>query len=736
MKKSTASSHSPAAHDFRLALKSLIPVIAVALVIFAALIPVSTAAIPDSSIFNINYTHEQLKFRFCSENTIPFVCAAALLTGAAIGLRLFSFMQDRRRSAFYFSLGIPRSRLYITRAGAGLIAVLITAVIPSVISLILNIRALGAYDSIYKYFIMFTLALVLQEIAGMMLGAAGCFLSGTSGESVAAALTLGAAPTVAIYLANVLMKTFTWGSVYGAVKYSGEAVKEGLLTSLSDFNPAFFSYGWLQDYNSFSRTMDTMDPDPVNAAPVAAWFAVLAVVFVLLGILFDRYKAERSGLSGLFKFTNILALIVWPAASFAVVLDVLKNTGTAISTAAAVCCMILVYAVLAGAVFLRNGTFKSRTLGCVALCAVVFVCLGTAASGGFGLSYRIPDVSDVESVEISYTGDPSLIPGECSIIQNGNSLYYSGTVELSSDDAIETAEELDKTMIERGREDLKSADDFGGTVLPYDIEIRYKTSSGTIERYYDRVRASDLAEFLKLEDGSELMNMISSVVKGDKSDSLWNSEAFASGEIYVSNSYMTDVRHITLTQENRDLLLQSIASDLSEISADSRYHPQSDQTGFIYFTLNGESDTEQFAVGSASTKVYLTDEFTATNALLASWNALPDSTAIDAQQVDSIMIQKFDPYSGMNELSSPISLFFSEYRSESSDEFLTGSDFGTRPQITDKDQISQLLSASVSSAYMDDGGCLIAVKPAGSTYYIYRYIPLDSEPDFIKEKIN
>lgn len=736
MKKSKTSLRSPASHDFRLALKSLLPVAAVSLVVFAALIPVSTAAVSDSSIFNVNFTHDQLKFRFCADAMIPFVCAASLITGAAVGLRLFSFMQDRRRSAFYFSLGITRRVLYLTRMAAGLIALLVTSVIPAVISLILNIRALGAYDGIYQYFAMFCLALILQEIAGMLIGAAGCFLSGTSGESAAAALTLGAAPSVVIYLANVLMKTFMWGNVYGAVKYSGESVRQGLLNGLSEFNPAFFSLDWLKDYNSFSRSMDQMNPDAAAPVPALAWAAALAVIFVLLGILFDKYRAERSGQSGLFRFTNILELLIWPAAAFAVILGVLGSIGAAAAAAAASCGLLVVYSVLAGALFMKNGTMKSRLAVCAVLCASVFAGAVCAGTGGFRLAYRIPDASDVESVEISYVGDPSLMPGQCSIIQNGSSLYYSGTVSLSSEEAIKAAEKLDSMMISRGREALGTADDFADTVLPYDIEIRYKTGSGTVERYYDRVRASDLAEFLSLDNTKELSDLESGVVKGDRSDSLWNSEAFANGSIYISNSCMTDVRLVTLTDDNRKNLLRCLADDLSNMSADERFHPSQDQTGFIYFTLNGESDTDTFKTGSASAKVYLTAGFTETIALLTQWNALPGASAPDPQSVESVTLQKFDPYSGMNKLSSPLSLFFSEYRSDSGNEFLTGSDFGTRPEINDKDQISQLMAASVSSAYMDDGGCLIAVKLAGSADYIYRYIPLDREPDFIKDKLN
>ena len=100
-----------------------------------------------------------------------------------------------------------------------------------------------------------------------------------------------------------------------------------------------------------------------------------------------------------------------------------------------------------------------------------------------------------------------------------------------------------------------------------------------------------------------------------------------------------------------------------------------------------------------------------------------------------MQIQKFDPYSGMNRMDSPLSLFFSEYRTGSDGDFVIGQDFGLRPQFTDQESIGQLAAASVSSAYMTDAGCL-ALFEMKSGDDLYRYIPMEAEPDFIKDKIN
>ena len=51
------------AHDVRQDLRRVWPVVLIGLVAFAVLLPVSTAALSKSSIFNLDFTHDQLKFR-------------------------------------------------------------------------------------------------------------------------------------------------------------------------------------------------------------------------------------------------------------------------------------------------------------------------------------------------------------------------------------------------------------------------------------------------------------------------------------------------------------------------------------------------------------------------------------------------------------------------------------------------------------------------------------------------
>ena len=61
-----AGHRRPFAHDFLFSLRQAAPVLVAALALFAVLVPVSTSVVNDISVFNVNYTHEQLKFQFNS----------------------------------------------------------------------------------------------------------------------------------------------------------------------------------------------------------------------------------------------------------------------------------------------------------------------------------------------------------------------------------------------------------------------------------------------------------------------------------------------------------------------------------------------------------------------------------------------------------------------------------------------------------------------------------------------
>ena len=138
-------------HDFLLVMKQSRGLLLLGLIVFAVLFPVSTCAVPDTSIFNVDYTHQQLKFRFCADEVLPLIQAASVIFGAACGMRLFGFLTDRNRTSFYMSLGLKRKKLYGNRLAAGFAVIAVSIALPVLASAALNCSALGRYDGLLSY---------------------------------------------------------------------------------------------------------------------------------------------------------------------------------------------------------------------------------------------------------------------------------------------------------------------------------------------------------------------------------------------------------------------------------------------------------------------------------------------------------------------------------------------------------------------------------------------------------
>ena len=480
-------------------------------------------------------------------------------------------------------------------------------------------------------------------------------------------------------------------------------------------------------------------PDAVHTAPFLIWIVIIALGAMIAGVLFNAYKAERSGIEGLFKFTHRLICAVWPLGAFAVCMEYTQMLAPSVSCAVSAAAAAAVYAVMQRLLRYREKSRFSAAKGCAALAAVTAVSAAAAFTGGVGMFYSIPDAADTQSVRIVYNGQLSFMPVQSGLTSNGKAKYYSGRVTLESDECISEVRDIDSMLQKQGRIKLKSgsSDDFSETVLPYDIHITYDLRSGKkTERYYDRITAGGLAKLLKLCDTSEMKRYETDVVKGALSGTLWNSAAFSDGDVYLADGWLLNIKKLDLSADYRKQLQDAIASDINSLSADDMYHPQADVKAQLMFTMNGEEALADLAEDNASAVVYVTDNWKNTETLLESWGVMPAEQAPGESGVFSdVLIQKFDPYSSMNGMKSPVSLFFGQYFSSSAEDFVLRRDFGNRPDINDSGQISELAAASRGAYYMDGGGYLLAFKVAGGDSYVYRFLPYDDAPEFIKSKM-
>jgi hypothetical protein len=206
-------------------------------------------------------------------------------------------------------------------------------------------------------------------------------------------------------------------------------------------------------------------------------------------------------------------------------------------------------------------------------------------------------------------------------------------------------------------------------------------------------------------------------------------QAFAYGDVYLSDMTFRDVFRVRMTRSVRDGLLAAIADDILKKTAAQRYFPKSDAIALLMFTSEGESDLDFFSWHPGNSFVHLYEEDEKTLAFLRAQGLWFDeettdlSAASDPKEVDRLILQEYDPYLGINSPAFPQSLFFMSYRSVSSDHFRVKKDFGKTNEVLDPQMRAEMIPRLRSLAFLSGPGHLAAVKYKGDDHWVYQFLP-------------
>lgn len=733
-------------HDFAVVLKQLVPILLVALAVFAVLMPVSTAAIPSTSVFNLDYTHDQMKFRFWAEDVSYVVVLGAALFGAVLGVRAFRFMLVKREATAVLSLPLSRAALFGTRFAACVACLVVGLGAPMVATLVVNIVALDVWAGLFWSWAYVLAGLLLTAVVACAVAAIACALSGTVAEAAAFACALLASVTVACWGLNAVMDHLLVGNAFGETLYSGTAqVAPSLLSAAAFANPLLFFAQEAADHQQFIVQHPVYEPLPGNAVLLACWLAVAVVLVALALLAVRRRKGEKAGIAGLNVAVSAVVGIVLGLAAFGLTFTVLATLNVVAAVVAAFAVLWAVSAVLFRGLLRGNTTWK-RTFGVMGVESAALACVvACVATGGLGYASAVPESDEVASVQVSYTGSPSFLaaPFESATAGDG-SYYFSAEYTFTDAAAVDIVRDVHQQLVSTGSQPLaENRLDFGSTVVPYDVVVRYTLADGSqLVRYYDRATYDELAELAQLDDTREALEYARAVVSGDVS--MLNSEqaqqvssssarqAFALGDIYVADRLYSTPMLVNCDATARAQLLAALAEDVATQSAQDRYCPASACRGVVMFTQAGDTAADSFAYSLENSVIYLTDEFENTLAWfeekgLSSYLSVPD----EAAAVESMTFQRYAPYEGMNAVTNPTSAYFMGYKAATEQQFVAMMDWGTKFSTSDQAQIAELLPLCDNASYMNGGGYLVSCKLAGQAAYAYLFIPAEDAPEWL-----
>lgn len=132
-------------HDFLYVIKNNYWMQILFFILFMVLIPFSTVGLPGDSMFSVEYTHDQVKYRFFHGSVLVPILILALAMGVICGIELFRFLLNKRDTTMYLSLMLTRGKLFLNRALMGCMICVFSLAIPMLLSLWLNRMAVGSY---------------------------------------------------------------------------------------------------------------------------------------------------------------------------------------------------------------------------------------------------------------------------------------------------------------------------------------------------------------------------------------------------------------------------------------------------------------------------------------------------------------------------------------------------------------------------------------------------------------
>ncbi len=549
---------------------------------------------------------------FNQYNQISFnvlIHLSVIIFSILLGIVLFRFIASKKTVNVFYSLGITRKNLFVSKYMAGILMLAVSITVPFIACLIINISVFGSSAELWSAIIFHIIGYCAISLTAFSLTAAIFSCVGTIIEGITFSGIILLGPTMVFYSIQFLMKKLTLGSPYGHFYDAGYQVNS-LANSLSKLNPILFLFENVKNIGFLSR--ESTESKFVWNAPdygnTIIWFFISAALFGLGIYFFQKRKAEICGFLGINKPLNFIVIFLIGFFALSVALSI--NSSVTAGLIVGVFIYIFLYMIIDFAL-IRNlkGWVKGFVklpahLGLALLIVIVF------STGLLGFSSRIPTLEKIDSAEITpvtYSGllDPYNSNGN----GDGEFIYSVSTGKLldglKSEHDLKTVIDLHNLFIHAGK--LTSGNiDYSLTadkqVTSSDVKIIYHLKNGrTVNRYYDKATLEIINSMLtidKTDRYNELIirNLTEPASESDNDEVKKIKDFFQSSdsEISVLPNLMNVSNVLTLDAAGRVQLLGALAADLTGQTVSDRFFPVSPALGAIRFSAGYDSTADYY----------------------------------------------------------------------------------------------------------------------------------------------
>lgn len=481
-----------------------------------------------------------------------FISVFIVIAAALLGIMLFRFVTSKKTVNVYYSLGIKRAELYGARYLAGVVMLFASIVVPMLIMTFVNIHFFGSSAMLWKACFYYIVHFSVIAFAAFSIAAAVSGCVGTVIESVGFSAVLIAFPSIVMMCVEEIVPALLLGAPMNGIMYYNDSYNSGYLQNtisetlfgrilanvdlLSLNREGFFSIGC-----AISKEVIKSWKLP-SFSPYIFWIIGIAV-FLLFGILmFKNRKAEICGFMGRNKVLNFTVCALLSFSAFSLISSYTNHTITVgdKEITISIWVMALVGALISFIVFsvvelLLTRSFKAyrKNLKIVPVhIALILVLIFSLYTGFFGYSSRMPDIEDVESVEIS---TPASLTGgthngylsNCYSDVNWWKDYHKDSIPnayyLNSDSRlldgikdrafIRNVMDIHQKIIDSGwitKESTEERLDYSNRSVSVNLVIRYKLKDGTdFVRSYSRVPLEIYESLFQIEDSDRWNEIVS-----------------------------------------------------------------------------------------------------------------------------------------------------------------------------------------------------------------------------------
>ena len=552
--------------------------------------------------------------------TLYLILGALGILSILVAVRLFSFICDKKTVNVFYSLGIKRRTLFISKYFAGAVLLIAANIIPVILSYIVNLIFIGpswqlSLVLLHLYCGLSVFSLICYSVASVVFSSVG-----TVSEAIVYSVALLFAPTIILFITEQIIGAFLPTSTYNIylshftdTSYNYDH-GSSLLDATSAYNPLLF---FAEELRAFSRgdlkdgqiilvgTSDNEKWHIPNLLIHFPWFIIAIALGVLGALLFRRIKAENCGFLNTNKVLSNLTIFELCLFGSSIMLSEIRWTSAYVVIGIGVLAAFGLYII--AEIFLKRNFLKilKSLYKFVAHMAVIALIFGICATGGFGYSNYIPDKSKVESVEVALPFSYAPITTKNSdfgwntdgFVRINESYRYTFMPVMTDSDDIDKVMELNRKIT------LDEADD--GTKAYVIIRYNYKNGKYS-ERRHTLTNKNETAALFTMFDTKAFKDELKELFYGfggvEEIKKLAENNSYVDESVFMRLAFDYDYSEITfraaslhenripeLTKEQFTALKDAVFMDLSDRKASDYFLASSKQLGVLSFGVTDEA---------------------------------------------------------------------------------------------------------------------------------------------------